>query len=415
MQKPMFDMFVIGFALFSMFFGAGNVIFPPYLGLSCGAEWFAGFAWYYLADIGLALLAIFAILRCGSTEKLMARLGPLPSKILMCAIVLCIGPMLAIPRTAATTLEMAVNPLLSGVSPLLFSLLFFALIFALCVKQSAVVDIVGKFLTPALLIGLLVLIVLGILDPIGPVPDRVLVESVAVTGIEAGYQTMDVLAAILFGIIILKSAENKGYSKRHDQVKVVAGASAVAGLALLVVYLGLTYLGVTTSRFFGLDVQRTFLMVSIVRNLLGEGGVWLFSLIVSLACITTAVALISSAADFFSSLLKVSYPKMVLAVCVFSAAAANFGLDTIVSIAAPILNIVYPPTLVVVGFSFFETKLPDHTAVRFAALGALAVSLGQTAGLTALNALPLASLGFGWLVPALLCGAVGFAVSKVKR
>ncbi|MBQ8852562.1 MAG: branched-chain amino acid transport system II carrier protein, partial [Oscillibacter sp.] len=250
MQKPMFDMFVIGFALFSMFFGAGNVIFPPYLGLSCGAEWFAGFAWYYLADIGLALLAIFAILRCGSTEKLMARLGPLPSKILMCAIVLCIGPMLAIPRTAATTLEMAVNPLLSGVSPLLFSLLFFALIFALCVKQSAVVDIVGKFLTPALLIGLLVLIVLGILDPIGPVPDRVLVESVAVTGIEAGYQTMDVLADILFGIIILKSAENKGYSARKDQVKVVAGASAVAGLALLVVYLGLTYLGVTTSKFF---------------------------------------------------------------------------------------------------------------------------------------------------------------------
>ena len=415
MRKPILDMFVIGFALFSMFFGAGNVIFPPYLGLSCGREWFAGFAWYYLADIGLALLAMFAILRAGSTEKVMARLGPIPSKVLLTAIVLCIGPMLAIPRTAATTLEMAVNPLVSGVSPLLFSILFFGLIAALCVKQSAVVDIVGKFLTPALLIGLLVLIILGVVNPIGPVPDRVLVESVAQTGIEAGYQTMDVLAAILFGIIILKSAENKGYTDRKDQFKVVAGASAVAGLALLVVYLGLTYLGVTTSRFFDLSVQRTFLMVSIVRNLLGTPGVWLFSLIVALACITTAVALVSSAADYFSSLLKLSYVKMVLAVCGFSALAANFGLDTIVSIAAPILNVVYPPTLVVVLFSLAEKWLPDHTAVRFAAAAALVVSLGQALGIQALNALPLAGLGFGWLVPALLCGVIGFAVSNMKK
>ena len=414
MPRPLLDMFVIGFALFSMFFGAGNVIFPPYLGLSCGAEWFAGFAWYYLADIGLALLALFAVLRCGSTEKVTGRLGNVPSKILLSAIVLCIGPMLAIPRTAATTLEMAVNPLLSGVSPLVFSLLFFTLIAALCVRQSAVVDIVGKFLTPALLIGLLVLIVLGVVNPIGPVPDRVLVDSVVITGIEAGYQTMDVLAAILFGIIILKSAESKGYTQRRDQVKVVAGAAIVAGIALLVVYLGLTYLGVTTSRFFDLTVQRTFLMVSIVRNLLGTPGVWLFSLIVTLACITTAVALVSSAADFFSSLLKVSYTKMALAVCVFSAAAANFGLDTIVSIAAPVLNVVYPPTLVVVGFSFFEKWLPNHSAVRFAAVGALAVSIAQTLGIQAANDLPLAAFGFGWLIPALVCGAAGYAFGRSK-
>ena len=414
MPRPLLDMFVIGFALFSMFFGAGNVIFPPYLGLSCGAEWFAGFAWYYLADIGLALLALFAVLRCGSTEKVTGRLGTVPSKLLLSAIVLCIGPMLAIPRTAATTLEMAVNPLLSGVSPLVFSLLFFTLIAALCVRQSAVVDIVGKFLTPALLIGLLVLIVLGVVNPIGPVPDRVLVDSVVITGIEAGYQTMDVLAAILFGIIILKSAESKGYTQRRDQVKVVAGAAIVAGIALLVVYLGLTYLGVTTSRFFDLTVQRTFLMVSIVRNLLGTPGVWLFSLIVALACITTAVALVSSAADFFSSLLKVSYTKMALAVCVFSAAAANFGLDTIVSIAAPVLNVVYPPTLVVVGFSFFEKWLPNHSAVRFAAVGALAVSIAQTLGIQAANALPLAAFGFGWLIPALVCGAAGYAFGRSK-
>lgn len=119
------DIFVIGFALFSMFFGAGNVIFPPYLGLSCGRQWFLGFACYYLADIGLALAALFAVLRSGSPEHMTRRIGKAPSTLLMSAIILCIGPMLAIPRTAATTYEMALAPLAAGFSPVLFRIKWF--------------------------------------------------------------------------------------------------------------------------------------------------------------------------------------------------------------------------------------------------------------------------------------------------
>ena len=144
MKRSHKDIFVIGFALFSMFFGAGNVIFPPYLGLSCGSQWFLGFACYYLADIGLALLALFAILRSGSPEAMTRRIGKLPSTLLLSAIVLCIGPMLAIPRTAATTYEMSLAPLVSGFSSVLFSFLFFAVILLLCLRESAVGDIGGK-------------------------------------------------------------------------------------------------------------------------------------------------------------------------------------------------------------------------------------------------------------------------------
>ena len=228
MKKYLQDMLVIGFALFSMFFGAGNVIFPPYLGLSSGPEWLAGFASYFLADIGLALLAMFAILRRGSPEGITARLGRIPSTALMCVIVLCIGPMLAIPRTAATTYETSLSPLVAGFSPVLFSALFFLLILLLCVRETAVVDIVGKILTPALLIGLLVLIAVGVLDPIGPVGKVPLVENVAATGIEAGYQTMDVLAAIVFGYVILKSAREKGHTVHIIPVcqKRIAGCMA---------------------------------------------------------------------------------------------------------------------------------------------------------------------------------------------
>ena len=417
-RKDILDIFVIGFALFSMFFGAGNVIFPPYLGLGCGKQWFLGFVCYYLADIGLALLALFAILRRGGPEGITRRLGKVPAAILMSAIVLCIGPMLAIPRTAATTYEMSLAPLVSGFSPVLFSALFFLLILFLCVRESAVVDIVGKILTPALLIGLLALIIKGVLDPIGPVPDRVLVDNVPFTGIEAGYQTMDVLATMVFGIIVLKSAKSKGHDGK-SMFRVVAGAGVVAGAALLVVYLGLTYLGVTMSRFFDLSVLRTFLVVAIVRNLMGYAGIVLFSVVVALACVTTAVALVSSAAGYFSTLSggRLRYSWLAAAICLFSAVVSCIGLDQIVSIASPVLSIVYPPTLVLIFLSFFDRHIRSDWVFRMAALGALLTSLLTTAAdfgasLPFLARLPLAEFGFGWVLPAAVCGFIGALIER---
>lgn len=419
MKKHLRDMLVIGFALFSMFFGAGNVIFPPYLGLSSGPEWLVGFLSYFLADIGLAMLAMFAILRQGSPEGITSPLGRIPSTVLMCIIVLCIGPMLAIPRTAATTYETSLSPLVSGVSPVLFSALFFLLILLLCVRETAVVDIVGKILTPALLIGLLVLIVIGVANPIGPVGTQPLVDNVSATGIEAGYQTMDVLAAIVFGYVILKSAREKGHKEPSAQLRVVSGASAVAGVGLLVVYLGLTYLGATTARFFDLTVNRTYLVVSIVRNLMGTWGILLFSIVVALACVTTAVGLVSASADFFSGLSRgrISYPAAVCAICVFSAVVSNFGLNEIIAIASPILSVVYPPTLVLIVLALFGPRIRQEWVVRLSALGALAVSLLDVlrtytaVEIPLLDALPFASLGFGWLLPAAVCGAAGMLIS----
>ena len=147
------DILTIGFALFSMFFGAGNVIFPPYLGLQSGRLWFGGFSAYYIADVLLAVFALFALLQVGSSKRLMERLGKKAAVVLMTVIILCIGPLLAIPRTAATTYELGIGELLPSVSPLLFSVLFFALILALSIQESSVIDIIGKFLTPALLLA----------------------------------------------------------------------------------------------------------------------------------------------------------------------------------------------------------------------------------------------------------------------
>lgn len=420
-KKLVTDSIVVGFALFAMFFGAGNVVFPPYIGMHAGEQWANGFLFYFIADIGLALVAMFAILHAGGADNITGRIGHVASKVLMCAVILCIGPMVAIPRTAATTLEMSVTPFFSGISPVVFSIIFFAVILLLSIKQSAVIDIVGKILTPALLIGLLVLIVKGFVSPIGDIVDTgVSASEVTVNGIKSGYQTMDVLAAMAFGIIILSSADEKGYTDSKSAAKMIGIAAALSGVLLMIVYFGLTYLGATASTVFPTDISRANLVIGIVELLLGKAGLIIFAIVIALACITTAVALVSSAASFFAKLAndKISYSVFVVVICVSSAVISNLGLDMIIAIATPVLDIVYPPMLVLILMSWFGDKLHKSVYVSSVA-GSLIASVLATASLYGMNvpvidSLPLASLGLGWLTPAALFGLVAYLVSKVK-
>lgn len=420
-KKLVTDSIVVGFALFAMFFGAGNVVFPPYLGMHAGEQWANGFLFYFIADIGLALVAMFAILHAGGADNITGRIGHVASKVLMCAVILCIGPMVAIPRTAATTLEMSVTPFFSGMSPVVFSIIFFAVILLLSIKQSAVIDIVGKILTPALLIGLLVLIVKGFVSPISDIVDTgVSASEVTVNGIKSGYQTMDVLAAMAFGIIILSSADEKGYTDSKSAAKMIGIAAALSGVLLLIVYFGLTYLGATASTVFPTDISRANLLIGIVELLLGKAGLIIFAIVIALACITTAVALVSSAASFFAKLAndKISYSVFVVVICVSSAVISNLGLDMIIAIATPVLDIVYPPMLVLILLSWFGDKLHKSVYVSSVA-GSLIASVLATASLYGMNvpvidSLPLASLGLGWLTPAAVFGLVAYLLSKFK-
>lgn len=420
-KKLVTDSIVVGFALFAMFFGAGNVVFPPYIGMHAGEQWANGFLFYFIADIGLALVAMFAILHAGGADNITGRIGHVASKVLMCAVILCIGPMVAIPRTAATTLEMSVTPFFSGMSPVVFSIIFFAVILLLSIKQSAVIDIVGKILTPALLIGLLILIVKGFVSPIGDIVDTgVSASEVTVNGIKSGYQTMDVLAAMAFGIIILSSADEKGYTDSKSAAKMIGIAAALSGVLLLIVYFGLTYLGATVSTVFPTDISRANLVIGIVELLLGKAGLIIFAIVIALACITTAVALVSSSASFFAKLAndKISYSVFVVVICVSSAVISNLGLDMIIAIATPVLDIVYPPMLVLILLSWFGDKLHKSVYVSSVA-GSLIASVLATAELYGMNipvidSLPLASLGLGWLTPAAVFGLVAYLVSKVK-
>ncbi|WP_270941948.1 branched-chain amino acid transport system II carrier protein [Romboutsia lituseburensis] len=424
MNKTNKDIVIVGFALFAMFFGAGNLIFPPFLGVISGESWLTGFGGFLLADVGLALLAVAAAAKCnGEVSKVLGRAGKNLSIVLGCAIMICLGPLLAIPRTAATTFEMGISPLASGFNPVLFSVLFFAITFILTIKPSKVVDIIGQFLTPALLVALGVLIIKGIVTPLGDINPTPMINDIFAEGVKQGYQTMDALGAVALSTVIITSLANKGYNDESQKVKLTMKAGIVAAVGLCLVYGGLTYLGATVSQVYGKDVVQTKLIVEITASLLGHPGKIILALIVGLACLTTAIGLTSATAQFFSKITngKLKYEIVVTAVCIFSAIVSNFGVSTIIKFSAPILDMIYPATVVLVIMTLFGSKIKNDNAFKGAAYMALLVSVLTVANnlgisIPMVTKLPFAQLGFNWIVPVLIGGVVGsFIPSSSKQ
>ena len=416
MGKTNKDIIVVGFALFAMFFGAGNLIFPPYLGVISGSSWITGFTGFILSDVGLALLAILAAAKCnGDINKVLGRSGKNLAIILGSAIMICLGPLVAIPRTSATTFEMGVQPLFSGFSPILFSIIFFAATFILTIKPSKVVDIIGAYLTPALLVALAILIIKGIIIPIGEMSSTPLIENLFSEGIKQGYQTMDALGAVALSAVIITSIANKGYKDEEQKIKLTLKSGVVAAIGLVLVYGGLTYLGATVSTMYGIDVVRTKLIVEITASLLGTPGKVILSVIVALACLTTSIGLTSATAQFFEKITygKLKYELVVTVVCVFSAIVSNFGVSTIIQFAAPILDIIYPATMVLVIMTLFGTKIKNDNAFKGATYTALLVSILTVANgmdivnISFIDELPFSTLGFNWIVPVLIGGIIG--------
>lgn len=415
MGKKMKDTAVVGFALFAMFFGAGNLIFPPYLGVISGQNWLTSFSGFVLADVGLALLAILAATKFnGDVNKMFSRAGNKLNIILGSAIVICIGPLLAIPRTAATTFEMGIQPIFGNFNTIIFSIIFFAVTLVLTIKPSKVVDIVGSFLTPALLVALAILIIKGIMSPLGNINPQPVIDNLFSEGVAQGYQTMDTLGAVVFATVIILSITNKGYTTEKEKVSMSLKSGLVAAVALCLVYGGLCYLGATVSEMYGKDVNRTALIVSITEGLLGSTGKVILALIVSLACLTTSIGLTSAAGQYFSGLTKgkLKYEHIVIAICVFSAVVSNLGVSNIIKYSAPILSMVYPATVTLIILALFGEKISNDNVFKAATYMALFISIltvidSMGVKISVIHLLPLDSLGFNWVVPVLIAGIIG--------
>lgn len=425
------DSIVVGFALFAMFFGAGNLIFPTFLGVESGTSWITGFLGFVLADVGLAILSIMAVAKCnGDISEIFGKAGEKLAIVLGAAIMICLGPLLAIPRTAATTYEMGIAPILNGVSPIVFSIIFFIMTMILSIKPSRVIDIIGQVLTPILIITLLLLILVGIINPIDSVNVAARIENVFAEGVIQGYQTMDALGAVAFASIIITTLINKGYKSEKKKIKLTFQACMVAAIGLVVVYGGLAYLGATIAKGYEniplKEIVQTSVIVNITDILLGKPGKILLAVIIGLACLTTAIGLTAATAQYFDKVSKGKwkYKEIVIFVCVFSGIVANFGVSSIIKFSLPILSIIYPPTVVLIILSLFRDKIKNNNVYVLSTYTALFVSvvtvlndmgIGSSIGIPIVTTLPFANLGFNWVVPVLVAGIIGSFVPTTKK
>ncbi len=407
------DALVVGLALFAMFFGAGNLIFPPFLGLESGWEWPLGLACFVFVDVVISCIGVVAINRAGgSILSIEGVLGKRAALVLNTAAILCTGVIIASPRTAATTYEMSIAPLLGDWIGLLpFSLLFFAVVLLFTLRPTRIVDIVGKVLTPVLVAGIVIMVVAGIVNPLGPVtaPET---ATVVADGISAGYQTMDILAVGGFAIIVQESVRAAGYADAKSQLSVTARASLVACVLLTLVYGGLTYLGATAATVVPHDVNNATLITLITEALMGRTGLIVLGVVVGFACLTTAVGLCGATAAYLERITgrRVSYRAALIAVVLIALAICNLGLTNIINLAAPVLSVICPPFMITVVLLLFRRHIKSTWTFKGAALAAVTVSLvltlhDLTGAFAFVEAAPLYTYGFSWL-PWALAGAV---------
>lgn len=419
------DVILTGFALFAMLFGAGNLIFPPMVGYVVGDQWISAAAGFFITGIGFPLLAILSSALAGKElDDFADKVSPLFSKIFNVVLILAIGPFLAIPRTGATAFELMLLPHVDGNNGMykyVFLACYFIIVFLFSIKANAVIERIGKILTPVLLIILAVIVVKGVFFPIG----EPLAKDISNTfryGFYNGYQTMDTLAAIIFSSIILKAIRNGRNLTVKQEMSFLSNSSMIAVCGLSLVYGGLLYIGATS---YGVlhSTGTTQLLTDIVNKLLGKEGNLALGVCVAGACLTTAIGLTATVGDYFSTLLKTSYEKVVTATVVLSFIFAGFGVDAIVKVSAPILTFLYPVAIVLIVLNCFKKYISSDKTYLGAVIGAGIIGffeMTQTLGINLqfLNKiyikLPLQTFGLAWVVPSLIF-AVLFSILFKKK
>lgn len=419
-MKKIGDILTIGFALFAMFFGAGNLLLPPFIGIQIGNHIWLTILAFGLSGILLPFTGILAVTNSGEDfNDLGHRINKTLAAVLGTIIMICIGPLIAIPRTAATTFEVGILPSLPQASPVWSSIAFFVVVWCFSIVPSKVVDLVGNVLTPLLLIILTLLIIKGIVSPISPaIVKDITAENAFTLGFTEGYQTLDVLASVIFAGIIITAAKAKGYTSLKEKNKVVILSGILAASCLLFIYGGLIYLGATAG-ITDNTISRSELLLTISTSIFGEYGTLAINISIALACLTTAIALTSAVGTFFSGLTsgRLGYKFLVTLSCVLSGILSVNGVDDIIKFAYPPLAFVYPIVITLVLYivlfgRWIKSKAPYIAAICastvIAVLNVLKILgfLNETQ-LSFLNNIPLFEYELGWLVPSVLFFCIG--------
>lgn len=416
MKKSNKDIIVIGFALFAMFFGAGNLIFPSFLGNAFGDKYLIGIIGFICTGVGLPLLAILATTKGdGTFETMASKISPKFAVIFSTILFIAIGPMLAIPRTAATTYELTITPIFPGMKPIVWMIIYFAINLVFVLKESSILDTIGKYLTPLLLIILSVIIVKGIIMPIGDIVSTGS-ESVLSISLIEGYQTMDALAGLLFASMISTTILSKGYSKK-DILPITFKSSIIAVGGLAFIYGGLMFIGAQTVNTFTGELTKTGILLFISKSILGNVGTIIIGIAMGLACLTTSIGLLSAGSRFFEKLSKGKLPYKFNAIFIslISIGIGSLGVDNIVVISGPILNILYPVSITLIITTLFDEYITNINAVRLGVYTSLVFGILQIIPNLNLSFIPLANAGFTWVIPTIVAIILGYLIFPQKR
>lgn len=422
--------FVIGIMLFALFFGAGNLIFPAQLGQNAGSNLWPALFGFLITGVGLPLLGILAMGVSGSSnlQELASRVHPVYGLVFTALLYLTIGPFFAIPRTGTASFEIGISTFLSDGSQhiglIIYSIIFFGVTLWLSLNPSKIVDRVGKILAPGIVVLLGITLILAVIHPISAIqaPQEAFANGPFVKGFLEGYNTMDALASLVFGIIVIHSVKDMGVTSKKGVLSATVKAGVVAISFLAIIYVGIGYLGATSVEKFGLFDTGGPVLSSGFSYYFGTLGAVILAIVVILACLTTSIGLVTSCAEYFNTLFpKVSYQKFAVFFSIISFIIANFGLANIIKFSVPVLMFLYPLAIVLMILTFLSPLFNHSRIVYASAIGVTflvsiidgfktfcdSIGINYFGWLDSIisfyqKTLPLYGQGLGWLIPALV-------------
>ncbi len=407
---------LIPLTIFSMFFGAGNLIFPPFLALESGGSFIPAFIGFSITAIGLPVAALLAVERTNGLEPLSSRVHPAFGRIYTIAIYLAIGPCLAIPRTASASFEMAAKVIGtdSGIASAIYSLLFFTAASVIAMRPEKLTKVLGRITCPLLLILIAVLAAGCFSSGYGTIELPAVAKyssSPVASGLIDGYQTMDAIAALIFGIVIALNIRDLGYEDAKEARRIETIGGIIAGVLLLAVYLAIAMIG----RYAGSNgifaENGADVLSSAAFHAFGKPGLVILSAVFIAACLNTCIGLLSSCGEYFSMLFPaVGYRTLVVVFAVFSAIVSNIGLNIIISMSVPVLSFLYPVAIILTIYAFLPSGISPWS-MRLCIAGALIESALSLAGI---GILPLSDAGFGWVIPSFFGALIGAMIMRQK-
>ncbi|MEH7332097.1 branched-chain amino acid transport system II carrier protein [Neobacillus drentensis] len=442
-KLPFSKYFVIGVMLFALFFGAGNLIFPASLGQNAGSNVWLAIAGFLITGIGLPFLGILAMGISGSKnlQELSSRIHPIYGVIFTSLLYLTIGPFFAAPRTGAVAYDIGIAPFLgdsfSHSGLLVFTLLFFIVTLWFSLNPAKIVDNVGKILSPAIIILILVLLMMVVVKPLGSIeaPQSDFSSGAFMKGFMEGYNTMDALASLVFGIIVINSIRSMGVKSTSGVLLASAKSGIVAIIFLGIIYVGVAYLGATSTEAFGLMDTGGAILGNAAYSYFGTLGTVMLSVIIILACLTTSIGLMTACGEYFHTLFPtISYKIWVLFFSTVSFVIANFGLANIIKFSIPVLMFLYPLAVALMLLTFLS-KLFSHSQMVYVSATVVTFMISFIDGLKTFcqligieyfgwlvsiihfyeKALPFYNKGLGWLLPAIVAILVTGALVRLQK